>query len=150
MQILSLAIWILLIVLNAFTDAKRNKAGKSILLKYHLASWIIRYMVAFLLITFVHYLGHVPYVDDIEAGFFKRVWHAVWANREVWGLLTAYGMWSWLIFDLTYNISRGLPLGYVGKSSWLDRIFRFLSNPTLFQYLAKVLLGIIAVILMLV
>lgn len=116
---LALIVWIIFIFLNAFIDAKRNNKGKSILFKYHLASWMIRYGVAFLIIFYIWYLGNVPY------------------KREVIGVFLSFGAIAWLEFDPVYNKIRNLPLDYVGETSWLDQFFHHFDDPFKVQMIIK-------------
>jgi hypothetical protein len=139
--VISFAAWIIVNGVIATVDGRRNEKGAGILFKYHLFSWIIRYIIGFLLITFVWHLGNVPYVDDIDASFFPRLWHAIWANREVWGVFIIKGAIAWFWFDFVYLLFRpSLPLTHVGTSSWLDKIFHKFKNPFVAQMIAKCIL----------
>lgn len=121
MKILAVVVFLVLININARIDAKRNNKGKGILFGNHLAAWIVRYAVAFFDILYIFYMAAVPYS---------------WATV---GLFLMYGGAGWTSFDLQYNKTRGLPLTFVGSTSWLDRIFRIFPNPFVAQLIAKLL-----------
>jgi len=118
MTILSFLVWILIVIVWATVDASRNNKGKGILFGNHLAAWIARYVVGFLLVLYASNLGNPAYPDAIYE-------------------LSCYGAWAWILFDKTYIDVRRLPFDHVGTSSWLDRIFHKFNNPFAAQMIVK-------------
>ena len=57
----------------------------------------------------------------------------------------------WVLFDVTYNIVRGLGLFYVGKTKWTDRLIRkiFRTNSPHFSFMTK-LMAVVLIIGMIV
>lgn len=130
MMFISLASWIILIGANSMIDANRNNHEKGILFGYHLAAWMIRYGVAFLLILLVWYQGDVPY------------------SRETVGVFLIKGGIAWIEFDLLYNWIRWfVSWDHVGTTSWLDKIFHKFPNPLLAQYVAKAIILVSGILL---
>lgn len=131
---IALFIWFGITISWANTDARRNDKGKGILTGYHFLGWLIRYILAFLDITFVWFKGDVPYT---------------W---ETLGVFMVFGGSSWWLFDYFYNVSRQNPpldWDHVGTSSWLDKWFQKFEHPFRVQATFKTTLIIIGVILIL-
>jgi len=125
MRILSLIIYAVLMGGWAAIDATRNDAGLDKLIGQGLgndiASFIIRYGLAFLLILYVWYKAKVPY------------------SWEVLGVFIIFSATGWIVTDTTYNLVReAVTILHVGTTSWSDRIFQLTGHPFLFQSLAKV------------
>lgn len=132
--IYAIGIWICILILWSGTDAGLNDKGKPILLKNHLAAWILRYIMGFLIVKYVWYYGDPPYF-----------WKSIFTLLFMGGL-------SWWIFDLFYNLARNNPQrkwNEVGESSWLDKWFHRFKDPFIAQAIVKsiILLGGLAGIL---
>jgi hypothetical protein len=64
----------------------------------------------------------------------RNIGHALWAaclgsllviDHPVWYIaLISYGLLRIALFDLAYNISAGLPLRFVGSTSWWDKAIK--------------------------
>jgi hypothetical protein len=127
---LALSVWYILIFGNAYADGSRpnlgpfNGNGKTILFGYHLAAWIIRYMIGFLIILYIWYQSDVPY------------------HRETAGVFLLFGSTAWILFDHVYNYFAEMPYDYVGRSSWLDSFFHNFENPFKVQMIIKLFLFI--------
>jgi len=124
----ALIIWYALIFANAYADGSRpnlgpfNGNGKSILFGYHLAAWIIRYMIGFLIILYIWYQANVPY------------------SRETAGVFLLFGSTAWIEFDIVYNYFANMPYDNVGRSSWLDKFFYNFDDPFKVQMIFKLFL----------
>lgn len=141
MKILSFVIWFIVITFWSFLDAHRNNGQKKIIIA-HLPAWILRYMIAFLLILFVFYRSDVPVP---EAG---NIWQEIWYNREVWGVFILKAASSWIIFDANYNLFRvGVSWDHVGTTAWTDRFFQTFEDPFAVQLGIKLVLLISGLLL---
>jgi hypothetical protein len=129
MPVLSFIIWIIVIATWAYVDGRRIKKKKGILMGHHLAAWIARYAVAFLLVLYVAYLSFTIYPDSII-------------------MLVMYGAWAWIVFDPICNLAMGKEIDHVGTTSWLDKFFHRFKNPFLVQMIVKALYLIGSVTLM--
>lgn len=113
--LLDTLLWIAVMVLWAYNDAKRNDKGKPIFTHNHGASFLLRYVICFILTIYMLYLGQDP------PG--ATTWHSIvnWVS-----VMLNKGAISWLVFDPVYALSRRkpkLPWNYLGSTSWLDKIF---------------------------
>lgn len=89
------------IIFNAWHDAHFD----TILFGGHFQALIWRSIIAFLLILTSYKWGDVPFEWSTGGDFF------------------IYGGSSWIIFDPAWNLFRGIPLNYVGVTSWFDYFF---------------------------
>jgi hypothetical protein len=100
MKILAILLYLGVLTVWAYKDAK----GKNLIGNY-IASWIIKYMLAFASILWVWYQSNVPYG-----------WQTV-------GVFILFSVLGWIVFDAAYKIFRGLPWNYLGTTAWSDRWF---------------------------
>ncbi len=124
MKIISYLLYVVILGGWAALDATRNDAGLEKLigpgLGNDIASFIIRYGLAFLLILYGWYKAEVPY------------------SWEVLGVFIMFGAGGWITTDMTYNLVRDVvSITHVGTTSWSDRIFQLTGNPFLWQSVAK-------------
>lgn len=61
-------------------------------------------------------------------------------NGEWWHIIYFLLCW-WVLFDVAYNIVRGLGLFYVGKTKWTDKLIRklFRTNSPHFSFITKLM-----------
>ena len=100
MKAISLIIYLLIMIGWAYLDSD----GKKVVDNY-LASWIIKYMMAFALILWGWYRSNVPY------------------RWQVLGVFIIFSASAWIVFDYSYVIFAGLPWDFIGTTAWSDRWF---------------------------
>jgi len=54
-------------------------------------------------------------------------------------------LWRFVIFDITYNLTRGLPIGYVGNTTFWDRGMNTFAPPTGMRLFADCVVAIFVV-----
>ena len=81
-------------------------------------------------------LGHL--LNSISIGVLLLV-PFIMDNPTLW-LVAIYVLLRMSIFDVSYNLARGLKWYYVGKSSWWDDIFRK-APPSMMVFMRMVLLS---------
>ena len=112
MKILAFITWILIISAWFYIDAHRNNKSKKKLLGQGLgndiASWFIKFGIAFMIILGIAYQFNTRYVADNEA----------------WGLLILFSAIAWIL-EVVYNLKRkGVKWNHIGTTAITDRIFR--------------------------
>ena len=67
-------------------------------------------------------------------------------DGEWWHIVYFLLCW-WIIFDMVYNVVRGIGLFYVGKTKWTDKLIRriFGTNSSHFSFITK-LMALVAAI----
>ena len=100
-QIICFIIFMAFIIINAWYDSTHD----TLLFGNHFASLIGRYILGFLLIITSYKWKDVPFE---------------WSTL---GDFLIYGAAAWMIFDASFNFFRGIPLNYVGVTSWFDYFF---------------------------
>lgn len=122
---LTLFVYIALMISWAIVDAHRNNLGLDKFfgmgLGNDIASWIVKYGLAFLLILYGWYRAKVPH------------------KWEVLGVFLIFAGAAWISVDITYGIVRvGVAWSHVGTTAITDRIFQALPwSPFAWQTLAK-------------
>jgi hypothetical protein len=120
MKIIAIASYIVILGIWAYIDASKNNRGKPKLVTNDIASWLIKYILGFLIILYVAYGGDPPY------------------SLETLGMFLMYGACAWAWFDLAYILFRvNVRWNHVGTTAWTDRIFQKFGNPFLAQSLTK-------------
>jgi len=67
-------------------------------------------------------------------------------DGEWWHIVYFFLCW-WVLFDVIYNIIRKLPLFYVGKTKWTDKLIRriFGTNSSHFSFITKLMALVVAI-----
>jgi len=61
-------------------------------------------------------------------------------DGEWWHIIYFILCW-WVLFDIVYNVTRGIGLFYVGNTKWTDRLIRavFRTNSPHFSFMTKLM-----------
>jgi len=65
---------------------------------------------------------------------------AIYLKGETWHIVYFLLCW-WVLFDVIYNIIRKLPIFYVGKTKWTDKLIMsiFGANSRHFSFITKLM-----------
>jgi hypothetical protein len=85
------------------------------------------------------YVGHFPWKTiskQVQVLLIASWFFIIWKLDFSWDLVAVYILLRFAVFNYVHNLSAGLKLGYLGRTSFIDRVITIVSFGSLWLILA--------------